>query len=199
MDAEAWDRRYADPDRPPSSDPNPALVELVSHIQPGRALDLAAGAGRNAVWLAGRGWRVTAVDFSRAGLAEARRRAEAARGDMEYVHADVYDYSAPPAAFDLVLVAYLHPEPAHRPALFAIAADAVAPGGNLLVVGLDATDPNAATGTMDPEKRFTPDRLADAFPGIELTRCERVTRLRDTPDGPERSIDTLAWGQRSRA
>lgn len=198
MDAVEWDRRYADSDRPLRSEPVPVVVELVAPLEPGRALDLAAGAGRNAVWLARRGWRVTAVDFSRVGLAKARERADAAGVQMDCVVADVHDYDPAPGAFDLVLIAYLHPAPGRREQLFADAARAVAPAGHLLVVGLDATDPKAATGTMDPERRFTPDRLEGAFPGIELSRCERVTRTRETPEGSEQAIDTLAWGERPR-
>ena len=196
MDAAEWDRRYADSDRPPRREPVPVVAELVAPLEPGRALDLAAGTGRNAVWLARSGWRVTAVDFSRVGLAKARERADAAGVEMEYVVADVHDYDPAPLTFDLVLIAYLHPEPGARAQLFADVTRWVAPGGRLLVVGLDASDPKAATGTMDPDRRFTPDRLEGAFPGIELTRCERVTRERETPDGVERSVDTVAWGLR---
>ncbi len=65
-----------------------------------------------------------------------------------------------------------------------------------MLIGLDTDDPNAASGTMDPAKRFSPDRLAGAFPGIELSRCERVTRERETPEGVEHEIDTVAWGRR---
>lgn len=57
LDAAGWDRRYADTDGAFATEPNPSLVELVAPLDAGRALDLAAGAGRNAIWLAARGWR----------------------------------------------------------------------------------------------------------------------------------------------
>ncbi|MDQ3435247.1 MAG: methyltransferase domain-containing protein, partial [Actinomycetota bacterium] len=173
MDADDWDRRYADGTRTFSSEPNPLLVELASPLVAGRALDLAAGAGRNALWLAQRGWRVTAVDFSRVGLERAAGRAAELGLELDRVHADLYDYRPPAAAFDLVLLAYMHPEAARRAAVLAAAAEAVAPAGHLLVVGFDVTDPHEGGGPADPERRFSVARLSGAFPGIELERCER--------------------------
>jgi SAM-dependent methyltransferase len=196
MDAAGWDRRYADSERAFSSEPNPLLVELASPLAAGRALDLAAGAGRNAVWLAGRGWRVTAVDFSRVGLERAASRAGDLGLELDCIHADLYDYRPPAGAFDLVLIAYMHPQTARRAAVFAAAAGAVAPGGDLLVIGFDVTDPHLGGGPADPERRFSPTRLSGAFPGIELERCERVTRERQTAEGPQRAVDTFAWGRR---
>ncbi len=196
MDAEGWDRRYADPDRAFSTDPTPLVAELASPLSPGRALDLAAGAGRNAIWLAQRGWRITAVDFSRVGLERAASRAAELGLELDCVHADLYDYRPPGAAFDLVLIAYMHPQTTERAAVLAGAAEAVAPGGHLLVVGFDETDPHKGGGPADPERRFSVSRLSGAFPGIELERCERVTRERQTAEGPQRAVDTFAWGRR---
>ncbi len=196
MDAADWDRRYADDTRTFSSEPNPLLAELASPLVAGRALDLAAGAGRNALWLAQRGWQVTAVDFSRVGLERASSRASEAGLELDCVHADLYDYRPQAAAFDLVLIAYMHPQPHMRAAVFAAAAEAVAPGGHLLVIGLDETDPHEGGGPADPARRFSVNRLTGAFPGIELERCEQVTRETQTPDGPRRAVDTFAWGHR---
>src|SRR5918911_1163763 len=103
LDAAGWDRRYAEQDSVFPPEPNPFLVELVSPLAPGRALDLAAGEGRNALWLARRGWQMTAVDFSRVGLQKAERRARAAGVEMDYVHANLYDYVPSPESYDLVL------------------------------------------------------------------------------------------------
>ena len=115
---------------------------------------------------------------------------------MEYVHADLYHYRPPGAAFDLVLIAYMHPETDRRATVFAGAAASVAPGGRLLVIGLDADGPRGKQGPQDRERLFTPDRLDGAFPGIELIRCERVKRDRQTSEGPVQAVVTLAWGQR---
>ena len=64
MDASEWDRRYAAADLVWSAGPNAVVAREADDLPPGRALDLASGEGRNAIWLAERGWRVTAVDFS---------------------------------------------------------------------------------------------------------------------------------------
>ena len=74
MDAEAWDRRYVGSDLLWSVEPNRFLVAEVSGMEPGRALDVGTGEGRNAVWLAEQGWSVTGVDFSSVGLDKARAR-----------------------------------------------------------------------------------------------------------------------------
>ncbi len=197
LDAEGWDRRYAAKDLVFSVEPTPIVDELVSPLQPGRALDLACGEGRHALWLARQGWRVTAVDFSRVGLEKATARAVGLGVEIECVHADLHDYRPPADAFDLVLLAYMHPDPARRASLFARAAEPLRPGGHLLLVGRDLADIDAGFGPSDPERRYTPDRLAAAFPfGLELERCEQVTRERHAAEGPRTLVDTVAWGRR---
>ena len=87
MDAEAWDERYADSELVWSVEPNQFVAAECADLPPGRALDLAAGEGRNSIWLARRGWDVTAVDFSQAGLDKGRRLA--GELEIEWVCADV--------------------------------------------------------------------------------------------------------------
>ncbi|MFL6133228.1 MAG: class I SAM-dependent methyltransferase, partial [Nocardioidaceae bacterium] len=72
MDARAWDERYAASELIWSATPNRFVEAELTSLPPGRAVDLAAGEGRNALWLADRGWHVTAVDFSLAGLDKGR-------------------------------------------------------------------------------------------------------------------------------
>ncbi len=76
-DAAHWDQRYAETDRLWAPEPNATVADIVAEWPPGSALDLGAGEGRHAVWLARRGWRVTAVDFSAVGLARGREHAAA--------------------------------------------------------------------------------------------------------------------------
>ncbi len=80
MDAAGWNERYAGTDLVWSAGPNAFVEQICSSLTPGTALDLAAGEGRNALWLAELGWEVTAVDFSSVGLEKARRAAAASRG-----------------------------------------------------------------------------------------------------------------------
>ncbi|MDQ6750124.1 MAG: class I SAM-dependent methyltransferase [Actinomycetota bacterium] len=197
LDADGWDLRYAARDRVFSVEPTPVVKELVSPLAPGRALDLAAGEGRHAVWLAQRGWRVTAVDFSRVGLDKAAVRAQELGVKLECVQANLYDHRPALDSFELVLIAYMHPEPDQRAAVFGHAARALAPGGHLLVVGRDVADLSAGYGPSDPDRRFTVDRLAAAVPAsLELERCEQVIRERREPEGPRALIDTVAWARR---
>ena len=196
LDAQGWDERYASKEWVLPEDPMPQLVELASGLEPGRALDLAAGEGRNALWLARQGWRVTAVDFSRVGLEKAARRAGAEGLEVECVVADVRDYRPTRRGFELVLIAYMHPDPSERPAVLGSAAEAVAPGGHLLVVGYDLAHQPRGRGPSDPDRRFTPERLAGAFPRIELARCESVAFEVERDEGPEEVVITVACGRR---
>src|ERR1022692_4898294 len=76
MKSEEWDKRYAGQELVWTAEPNRFVVAELKDLAPGRALDLGAGEGRNAVWLASAGWQVTAVDFSAVGLDKGRRLAE---------------------------------------------------------------------------------------------------------------------------
>src|ERR1700754_4102577 len=108
VDAAAWDRRYAREDLLWSAGPNRLVAAELSELPAGRALDLASGEGRNALWLAERGWRVTAVDFSPVATERARRLAAARSLDLETIVADVVSWVPPAGAFDAVVIAYLH-------------------------------------------------------------------------------------------
>ena len=138
---------------------------------------------------------MTAVDFSKVGIDKDRRAAEADGVSVEWVVADMRSYR-PPQAFDLVLITYYHPDFAERPRVFSSAAAAVAPGGHLVVVGRHLHDigRDGGRGPRDPARRYTPEQLAGAFPGIELTRCEPRTRLVEAEEGPTEITDVLAFG-----
>ena len=111
MDARAWDERYAATELVWSAGPNQFVESELKGLRPGRALDLAAGEGRNAIWLAEQGWEVTAADFSLVGVDKGRAALAQRPGGrdlhVEWVHADVVEYDPAPVPFDLVLIAYL--------------------------------------------------------------------------------------------
>ena len=107
MRSDEWDRRYADSEFLWSAEPNRFVVQELSGLPPGKGLDLACGEGRNAVWLAERGWRVTAVDFSPVGLAKARRLADEREVSVDWLLADLLDYQPAPDTYQLALVTYL--------------------------------------------------------------------------------------------
>lgn len=134
---EFWDDRYGESEQIWSGDPNTVLVRETSGLTPGRALDLGCGEGADAIWLARRGWRVTAVDISRVALDRAgRHAAEADVADrIDWQQADLATFF-PGGIFDLVSAQFLHSRGGlPREEILRTAASAVAPGGVLLVVG----------------------------------------------------------------
>jgi SAM-dependent methyltransferase len=195
MDSRDWDERYSYDGYTWKTEPNQFVAAELADLTPGRALDLAAGEGRNSVWLAERGWRLTAVDFSQVGLAKGRKLS-ATRGVqdglIDWVVADLRDYQPPAQAFDLVLIAYLHVGADLRAAVLARAAAALAPGGTLFIVGHDLSNLTEGTGgPQDPAVLYTPEALRAELPGLAVRRAERVRRVVRRDDGTAVAVDTL--------
>lgn len=194
---EDWDRRYATPELVWSAKPNRFLVAEAEGLAPGRALDLACGEGRNAVWLAERGWDVIGVDFADVGLAKAERLAAERSVEVEWILADVLDYEPPEQAFELVLVFYLQLPAAERRVALGRAADAVAPGGTLLVVGhhlLNLTE--GYGGPRHAEVLFTPEDVVAEIRGLVVERAERALRPVRVEGGEATAIDALVRARR---
>ena len=195
MDAADWDARYAGSPLVWSAGPNRWVRETFTDRTPGHALDLGAGEGRHALWLAGRGWDVTAVDFSAEAIRKARslqaENAPGTLGRIAWVRADVLTYRHPPRTCAAVLALYLHLPAAERRTVLRAAAEALAPGGTLLVVGHDRTNPaEGVGGPSDLAVLFTAeDVVADlgALPGLEVRRAERARR----PVGDGVALDAL--------
>lgn len=199
-DREVWNRRYADREFVWTSEPNRFLVEEAGALPAGRALDLACGEGRNAVWLAQRGWQVTGVDFSEVGLGKARALAMARGVRAEWIVSDVLGYAPEPQAFDLVLVFYLQVPAADRRPIVRTAAGAVAPGGLLLLVGHDRRNlKHGHGGPRDPAVLYTPgDVVADLEgAGLYIERADTVGRPVDTPEGERVALDALVRARRA--
>jgi 2-polyprenyl-3-methyl-5-hydroxy-6-metoxy-1,4-benzoquinol methylase len=197
MDAAAWDARYAEAEPLSTVAPNRFLVEVAEGLAPGRALDLAAGAGRNAVWLARRGWQVTAVDFAAEGLRRAEALAAHHGVTIATVHADLLDHRPPEAEFDLVLLAYLQVPEDEMATIVERAAAAVAPGGTLLVVAHDRSNlEHGHGGPSRPEVLTTVDGLTAAIDGLDILRAEIAERSVDTPEGERIALDSLVVARR---
>jgi SAM-dependent methyltransferase len=197
MEREDWDRKHGEAGPLFGVEPNRFLVAEVDGLEPGRALDLACGAGRNAVWLAEQGWAVTGADFSEVALANARRLAADRGVEVEWVEADLREWEPARQAFDLVAVLYLQLPAEERQSVLARAAEAVAPGGTLLVVGHDLQNLNGGHGgPQDPRVLFTPDEIAAELPGLEVEKAERVLRPVDTEEGEVQAIDALVRARR---
>jgi tellurite methyltransferase len=154
MDIEAWDSRYRSQEEP--KDPSPLLIKTATHLPPGRALDLACGTGRNALWLAERGWSVTAVDGAPAAIEILRQRSSLV--DARVANLEKGEYVIAPSAWDLIVICcYLQRdliEPAKR---------GLVAGGLLLQVALVA-----ALGEEPTYKRLGPGELDHYFEGWEI-------------------------------
>lgn len=195
MGADEWDERYRSADLVWGAGANRWVQRETADLPPGRALDLACGEGRNVLWLAGRGWQVTGVDFSpvAVGKAAALERIHPPTTPARWICADATTFSSPDL-FDLVLVIYLHlPAAARRQSLVAAAA-ALAPGGVLLVVGHHTANIAAGVGgPQNPAILFTEDDivgdLAEIDPTLDVDRAERALRDVDGADRP--AIDAL--------
>lgn len=199
MDAGTWDARYRASESVWGAEPNRWVAEELADLAPGVAVDLACGEGRNAVWLAGRGWRVYAVDFSAVALekgAELERRLRPA-GSVSWQLADVTTYAAPDPV-DLALLCYLQVPAGARRAAIRAAAASLAPGGTLLVIGHDSRNLNEGTGgPQDPSVLFTAGDVEQDIAGLGL-RVERAGEvLRPVPGADRRAIDALLRATRA--
>ena len=209
MTAADWDTRYRDAGYVWTVEPNLFVVQEVAAagLLPGdgrRALDLACGERRNAVWLAGQGFVTTAVDFSATGLDKGRRLAQD-RGltgpgtEVEWVCADATSWDPGDRRFGLVVVAYLQLPSAERRAALGVAAAALAPGGTLVVVAHDSANLSGGTGgPQDPAFLYTPADVVDdlAASGIAMSVDGADTRPR-TVDGAGRpALDAVVRAHR---
>jgi SAM-dependent methyltransferase len=151
VDAEAWDERYRAAERLWSAAPNAFVESRLSDREPGVGLDLASGEGRNALWLAERGWDMTAVDFSSVAIERGRSLSD----QVEFIEADVFAWE-PERSFDLVIIAYLQVEAEPLSELVRRASGWLNPGGELFMIGHDIS--NLDEGVGGPQ---VPDILWD--------------------------------------
>jgi SAM-dependent methyltransferase len=193
VQASDWDQRYSEK-RQWTLEPNGVVASLLADLSPGSAVDLAAGEGRHALWLAARGWHVTAVDFSSVGLD--RGRAQPGAGAVTWVAGDVREWTADPSSVDLVLVAYLHLPTDESTDLLTRAVSWLRPGGRMLVLGHDVDNlTRGVGGPQEPSILHSVDRLAPVAALLDVDRLEQLQR--QTPDGA--AVDTLLWGRRPTA
>jgi len=199
---EEWNRRYAGTELLWTARPNRFLVAEAGDLRPGRALDLACGEGRNAVWLAEQSWRVTGVDFSDVALAKARNLAAARGVEVDWVQADLLAYRPGRRACDLVLLFYLQLPAAQRREVVRAAAEAVAAGGTLLLVAHDSC--NLEHGHGGPKEASVLYTAADVVADLggsdlEIERADLVERPIATADGAATALDALVRARRAGA
>jgi 2-polyprenyl-3-methyl-5-hydroxy-6-metoxy-1,4-benzoquinol methylase len=162
---EYWDARYSASQRVWSGNANLRLVELAADLAPGTALDVGCGEGGDALWLADRGWQVTGADVSTVALERAERHAaEAGLAEWtSWLHVDLVAGDPLPGGADLVTAMFVHVPDAVFDRVYRAVAEAVRPGGVLLVAGHHPAE--ADTNLRNPHL------------GHLLFPPERVTRL----------------------
>ena len=144
-----WNDRYAGQELIWSAGPNELFASQVSGLQPGKALDVACGEGRNAIWLAEEGWDVTAIDFSDVGIKKASQIAEKRGVSLTWIAEDVSTWNLPQEEYDLVAVLYLHTGEAERKLWLRNVLNTVKPSGTFIYIGHDPS--NIASGVGGPQ------------------------------------------------
>ena len=197
MDRQAWDDRYRDKEWLWTVEANHFVVQETSGLVPGKALDLAAGEGRNAVWLAKQGWDVTAVDFSGVALARASDLAAHENVSIRTVEADLHEYLPEVGAFDLVVLAYLHFSSSLISELISRAVSALAPSGTIVIVGHDLSNlEHGHGGPQVADVLYTPESLVADLGWLDIVKAEKVERPFESEEGSFTAIDALVVARR---
>ena len=203
-DEALWDERYRSSGALWSGAPNPQLATEAAGLVPGAALDAGCGEGADAIWLAGRGWQVTAVDISAVALSRAAARAaEAGAGTAQritWLHEDLTGWAPPASRYDLVSAQFMQLPPGSREVMFGRLAAAVAPGGSLLIVGHHPSDlQTTARRPPAPELFYTADDIAVALEPQAWDIVVSAARERPAADPDGRAItvrDTVLRARR---
>lgn len=194
MDSTSWDQRYRGTGLVWTGDPNRFVREFLADAIPAVAVDLGAGEGRNAVWLAQRGWHVTAVDFSAVGLAKTRSLAQAAGVTVATEVADALEY-CPPQPVDLVLLAYLQLPDVEQERLLRRIPGWLAPGGVVLVVAHDKSNvADGWGGPPDADVCYDVEATAAALAGLSVEFRDVLPREVIGADRP--ALDTVVLARR---
>jgi SAM-dependent methyltransferase len=187
--AAEWDARYNEREGAMwSGRPNGRLVAEVTGLSPGRALDVGCGEGADAIWLARRGWTVTAIDVSEVALSRAREAAQVAGTAVDWVCGDALQTPFPARSFDLLSMQYpALPKAAGEAAVRALL-DTVRPGGLLLAVYHDLDEEHREhmkSRGLDPADYVGADdlgRMLDEDFSVELHAVQ--SRIDPPPDNP---------------
>ena len=195
-----WDERYQSHELVWGKEPNQFVRQQCERLPVGYALDLACGEGRNSIWLAQLGWTVHGSDFSPVAIDRARQLTAAEHPlvaeRLSWEVADVTETTPTRAAYDLVLISYVHLAAEHWEPLLSGAAGAVRSGGRLLLVAHDRRNiAEGVGGPQDASLLTTPDEVAEALLAAGLTIETASTVERQTGDGV--ALDTLVMATRA--
>ncbi|WP_419999558.1 class I SAM-dependent methyltransferase [Streptomyces boninensis] len=195
----AWEERYAGEEVFWSGKPNPQLVAVAAELTPGTALDVGCGEGGDVIWLARQGWKVTGADFSANGMARAAKHAAQAdvADRVDWWQVDARTFAAEGRSYDLVTTHYLHAPDGGMVDVTRRLAEAVAPGGHLLVVG---HAPSGHFGEMTESHRkamFRAEQLLPALPAdFEAVVAEQRNRTLDRGGEQVHAEDAMLLARR---
>lgn len=197
MDAREWDERFSGSELVYGASANDVVVELTTSLPRGSAVDIGCGEGRNAVFLATRGWTVEGIDFSQVALDKAARLAQnSPRAVIERLTWTCADLTTADfgTSRDLALISYIHLPPDQRRDLLRRAQDALAPGGALLVLGHHSRNfDEGVGGPPDPGILFTPqDITAEIDPSMRVDFARDLGRETDAGT----AIDALVFARK---
>jgi len=180
MDNEKWNRRYEGEDLIWPQEPGPLLEENVKDLAPGKALDLAAGEGRNSIYLAKRGWKVHAIDFSDVAVGKGRRMTERLGLPVRWEVKDLTTFTPQRESYDLVILYYLHMPWSDISDVFKKAAAAVRPKGFLMIVGHDLSNiQEGVGGPQDPKVLYTAEKITRLLTGMKVLQADKMRRPLD--------------------
>lgn len=186
-----WNQRYSASDYVWTDTANQFVETHLAELPAGQAIDLAAGEGRNAVWLASKGWQVTAVDFSTTGLEKAARLAADHGVTVDFIEADATDYQ-PTADVDLVVISYLQLDSDDRRTMLKRAKTWLKPGGTLFIVAHDRSNVTGGYGgPSSPDVCYTVAETVECLDGLEISTATCAERIVSTESGDQIALDTL--------
>jgi SAM-dependent methyltransferase len=198
MKSHDWDERYAAVDLVWSAGPNRWVEELTTDLPPGRALDVAAGEGRNAIWLASRAWTVVAADFSEVAIDRAGRLARDQLGEaadrFTAVVSDALEPAPEGGPYDLVIFSYLQLPQEERRRAWARGIEAAAPGGRILVIGHASRNLHEGWGgPQDPKVLYDPEEVVAEVTDqpVDVESSDLKVRPVETDEGVREALDTV--------
>jgi SAM-dependent methyltransferase len=198
--AAEWDARYNERDGSMwSGRPNGGLVAEIADLTPGRALDIGCGEGADAIWLARRGWSVTAIDISDVAICRAREAAELAGATVEWICGDALQTPFTAGSFDLVSMQYPALPKAAGEAAVRTLLDALRPGALLLAVYHDLDDEHREhmkSQGFDPADYVDTDDLRRLLVDDFTVELHAVEPRNDPPPGTPHLADVVLRARR---
>ena len=188
-----WNERYTKKDLIWSAAPNHVFVREVEDLKPGKALDVACGEGRNALWLVEQDWDVTGIDFSDVAIVKAEQIAAKRSVNVNWIAANVSTMQLPQHEYDLAAVLYLHTPPEERERWMANVTNSIKPGGSFIYIAHDTSNlEHGVGGPQDLALLPSLEEITGALTGFEIQRAEVVYRPVENDPGHGQDLEGVA-------